>query len=431
MDPVRTPTDPTAATEHHAAAMEMLDVVLTALPQAVLPDGTFDPEVHTRVVEHLQLARTMVLSMPFDPQTDRATHRLRALALRIATVREAVTAAELLAGVGGGGVEPVRRGARVTWVEHVAGTARSVQDAMDACRFVEDLPPGLRSELPGWFDTHLPGYLPDEWVRTVNHMHRQGILAAAIGRYLQRRSSAPTDPYVSLVAATANAIAATPGLAQRFTVQYLMTQLTGKVGVLDERAFNKRHVDQQLEQSANRVAAPVAMWFGETHLAVAELDGTLGFTYGNRINLREEGVTTSTCVHESMHLLSSLRTRSAWRDRLGPFLEEAAAEYLCRLVCAGSHIVDPKPYYEPQVQVLTALMAAGLTLPTVLDGYFDGKIEPVRAAIVALSGATGLAVLLDDSGRRAHETLAAWRTQFAAAGAIRTGTATPRATAGR
>jgi hypothetical protein len=47
MDPVRTPT---AATEHHAAAMEMLDVVLTALPQAVLPDGTFDPEVHTRVV---------------------------------------------------------------------------------------------------------------------------------------------------------------------------------------------------------------------------------------------------------------------------------------------------------------------------------------------------------------------------------------------
>lgn len=233
-----------------------------------------------------------------------------------------------------------------------------------------------------------------------------------LARYAKRTDN-PSGPGVpgDLARQVAAAIAAVPQLAEILSGSAAAPVLTGSITVLDELSFNTAYVT--IYQQRGKTTFSRFTGINWACAGLAHVDTVFGCHHEGSVYLRDNDAQLSDGVHEVMHLLSWLRTRSAWLTAFGHLLEEAAAEKISQIVCRAARIPQRPDIYSAHVAILEMIMNhGGLSDRDVCKAYFEGDVEPVRTAILKVAGKTGLQILLDYKGGDILQTTGPWIAAF-------------------
>jgi hypothetical protein len=142
------------------------------------------------------------------------------------------------------------------------------------------------------------------------------------------------------------------------------------------------------------------------------VDNVEGFHEAGKVVIRPE-TDLSGRIHEALHALSHKLTGAAWHARFGMPMEEAACEYITRLVCKEQTITVSGDGYYNNIALLERIISAASLSPTqILAGYLGGDVEPVAKAIVKASGEKGLRVLTSSQERMCYQTYYDWVEQY-------------------
>jgi hypothetical protein len=268
----------------------------------------------------------------------------------------------------------------------------------------------LLPDRAGWFNTHLPN--PAKLELTLVLQQTGANFPELLERYAKRTAN-PSGPGTpgNLATQVAAAIGTVPALAEILSGSATASLLGGCITVLDEQTFNATYVSIFKERGQSTFGTIKGVdW---ACVALAQVDTVYGCHHNGSVYLRNNDAQLSDCVHEVMHLLSWLRTKSAWLTAFGRLLEEAAAEVTSHIVCDAAGIPQRPEIYSAHVTILKMIMEhGGLSQLDLLKAYFNGDVEPVRTAILKVAGQTGLQILLAYKGGDILETTRPWIAAF-------------------
>jgi hypothetical protein len=297
-------------------------------------------------------------------------------------------------------------------VSDLAATARQHAASLrqDAARYeyATGLPAELAEPRRAWFAARLPDPQPGE-IRTLLGRMKDGFKTAVEAFAAQGRleaSAAPPDADALSRELEAH-VAASPSVTAAIGKGSVQGLLSGKLTALADAGFTARYVSSFCAKNA----AILARFPFARLIPLSEVDNVLGVQADGMMYIRAAGSDLSVCVHEAMHQLAEQRTAQAWRKAFGYVMEEAAAEYLCGIICKERKIAYKLAGYYNNVTLLQTIMQhGGLTDSAVFTAYLTGATAPVQQAILKISGPAGLSVLQEATD--SYDGYYAWVAEF-------------------
>lgn len=266
--------------------------------------------------------------------------------------------------------------------------------------------------MPTWFATHLPKIRPMEAYLVLNQIGKERA-PIHFGNFVERIASERKEAKIDLTALGSRlekTIRSSKCLG-KYPSALKTDVIGGSLRIYPDAEFVAAYVGDFETTNAQVIREEGGEALSRV-IPVSEVDNVDGFQSGKTIFLRPDS-DMSTRVHEALHLMSRELTDSRWKARLGCVLEESAAEYICGLVCKEMDIAFKLDGYYNNVVLLQTIMKAGeLTDQMIVDAYLGGRTKPVEEAIVRISGAAGLAILVKSKEKLCYDTYNSWVAQW-------------------